>query len=88
LKSRLAVDSVLKGFRVDNETTLNTANFLYRTRTNGKDYDVAFKDMSGYSQVTDLRIDVAPDFTAPKRVRAGVHFDRFGVPGFWQSRHR
>jgi len=60
-----------EGFRVDNETTLNTANFLYRTRTNGKDYDVAFKDMSGYSQVTDLRIDVAPDFTAEARQGLG-----------------
>lgn len=56
-----------EGLRIDSETQLNTANFLYST--NG--YGVALNDMSGQSEVNDLRIDVAPDFTADARQGLG-----------------
>lgn len=52
-----------EGLRIDTDTQLNTANFLYTT--NG--YSVALNDMSGQSQVNDLRMEVAPDFTAEGR---------------------
>ena len=62
-----------EGLRVDSETQLNTASFLYST--NG--YGVAFNDISGQSQVTDLRIDVAPDFTS--EARQGLGFTLTGA---------
>ena len=62
-----------EGLRVDSETQLNTANFLYST--NG--YGVALNNMSGQSQVTDLRIDVAPDFTS--EARQGLGFTLTGT---------
>ncbi|MEQ6886016.1 DUF6160 family protein [Salicola sp. Rm-C-2C1-2] len=48
-----------EGLQVNADTTLNTANFLYKT--NG--YGLVLSDISGTSSVQDLRIEVGKDFT-------------------------
>lgn len=46
-----------EGFRLDNQTTINSASFIYRDDNN----TLAFRDIAGHYNVNDLRIDVTRD---------------------------
>ncbi|WP_148861581.1 DUF6160 family protein [Marinobacter fonticola] len=46
-----------EGLRIDSETTINSANFIYRDDGN----PVALRGITGASAITNLRLDVAPD---------------------------
>lgn len=47
-----------EGFRIDNETTIHSANFLYIDDGNA----LAFRDITGRYNVNDLRVDVTDDW--------------------------
>ncbi|EMP54061.1 hypothetical protein MSNKSG1_17665 [Marinobacter santoriniensis NKSG1] len=47
-----------EGLRIDHETTIHSANFLYRDDTHA----LALRDMSGRYQISDLRLDVDHDW--------------------------
>ncbi|MBQ0834319.1 MAG: hypothetical protein KBT83_17300 [Marinobacter sp.] len=47
-----------EGFRIDNETTVNSASFLYHDDGN----TLALRDIAGAYKVHDLRLDVAADW--------------------------
>lgn len=47
-----------EGLRIDSETTINSANFIYMDDGN----PIALKGISGWSNVENLRLDVAPDW--------------------------
>ncbi|KPQ01215.1 DUF6160 family protein [Marinobacter sp. HL-58] len=46
-----------QGFRLDNETTINSASFIYHDDGNR----LAFRDISGHYSLRDLRVDVTKD---------------------------
>lgn len=46
-----------EGFRLDNQTTINSASFIYHDDNN----TLAFRDITGHYNVNDLRIDVTTD---------------------------
>ncbi|MDX1553551.1 MAG: hypothetical protein R3198_13065 [Marinobacter sp.] len=46
-----------EGFRLDNQTTINSASFIYHDDNN----TLAFRDIAGHYNVNDLRIDVTTD---------------------------
>lgn len=46
-----------EGFRLDNETTINSASFIYRDDGNA----LAFRNITGHYNVNDLRVDVTTD---------------------------
>ncbi|MDF0751346.1 hypothetical protein NLU14_14060 [Marinobacter sp. 71-i] len=46
-----------EGFRVDNETTINSASFIYHDDNNA----LAFRDITGHYNLNDLRVDIAKD---------------------------
>jgi uncharacterized protein DUF6160 len=46
-----------EGFRIDNETTIHSANFVYTDDGNG----VRLRDITGHYRIDDLRVDVAED---------------------------
>lgn len=46
-----------EGFRIDNETIINSANFLYYDDGNR----LAFRDITGHYNINDLRVDVTQD---------------------------
>lgn len=46
-----------EGFRLDNQTTINSASFIYRDEGNM----LAFRDITGRYTLEDLRVDVATD---------------------------
>lgn len=46
-----------QGFRLDNETTINSASFIYHDDGN----PLAFRDISGHYSLRDLRVDVTKD---------------------------
>ncbi len=47
-----------EGLRIDHETTINSAHFIYRDGGNA----LALRDISGYYRVNDLRLDVTDDW--------------------------
>jgi len=47
-----------EGLRIDNQTVINSANFIYRDDAQ----QLALRDISGYWNVVDLRMDVAADW--------------------------
>ncbi|ENO14527.2 hypothetical protein J057_13857 [Marinobacter nanhaiticus D15-8W] len=47
-----------EGLRIDSETTINSATFIYRDDGN----PIALRGISGSSTVNNLRLDVAPDW--------------------------
>jgi len=46
-----------EGFRLDNETTINSASFIYHDDSNA----LAFRDITGHYNLNDLRVDVTTD---------------------------
>lgn len=46
-----------EGFRVDNETTINSASFIFHDDNNA----LAFRDITGHYNLNDLRVDVTTD---------------------------
>ncbi|MDL0433767.1 hypothetical protein QPM17_21720 [Marinobacter sp. TBZ242] len=46
-----------QGFRIDNETTINSASFIYHDDDNL----LAFRDITGHYNINDLRVDVTTD---------------------------
>ena len=46
-----------EGFRLDNETTINSASFIYHD----DDHALAFRDITGQYRLNDLRVDVTAD---------------------------
>lgn len=51
-----------EGFRIDNETTIHSANFLYIDDGNA----LRFRDITGYYDINDLRVDVTTDWQGRK----------------------
>ncbi len=47
-----------EGVRIDNETVIHSASFLYRDDGNA----LALRDITGAYRINDLRLDVAPDW--------------------------
>ena len=62
-----------EGLRIDRKTTLNSGQFLYATNGNA----LRFADMSGWSNVNDLRIEVAEDWQG----RQGLAFTMDSAEG-------
>ncbi len=46
-----------EGLRLDNQTTINSASFIYHDDSNA----LAFRDITGHYNVNDLRVDVTTD---------------------------
>ncbi len=46
-----------EGFRLDNQTTINSASFIYHDDSN----TLAFRDITGHYNLNDLRVDVTTD---------------------------
>ncbi len=68
-----------QGFRIDNETVIHSANFLYWDDDN----PLAFRDITGNYRINDLRIDVTQDRLGRKALGLTVSeiAGEFGIGG-------